>query len=85
LPLFEEDLNSVLDKVIQVYLDNTNIYKLAFIQNEISVSFRRFMQRLMRDCELPEKLFNPPMIIEGMFGKIDFDFKKFFGLGFLVS
>lgn len=85
LPLFEVNLTAHQDAAIQVYIDNTDFYKSMSVRDELQLSFRRFMKGLMKDCKLPEKLFNPLIICEKMLGTLGSDLRKYFGLGYIVA
>lgn len=84
LPFYKE-IETSHEEAIEVHLDQSDFQRSHLVQNELILTFRIFMQRLMRDCESSEKLFNPPIVFEALFGKFDFDFKKHFALGFILK
>ena len=69
---------------VNVFLDHTDLQKTTLIQNEIFVTFKKFTKRIMKDCGRSEKLFASPLNIEPVYGFMNFEMRKNFGIGFFL-
>ncbi|CRL04755.1 CLUMA_CG017815, isoform A [Clunio marinus] len=73
------------DGIIQVYLDNTNLQFVTFLQRKLYDAYHDFIGRIMEVCGKPEKMGHIPMMFETFHGALDDEFKNSIVPGFLVA
>jgi hypothetical protein len=70
---------------IEVQLDMTDLNTVTFIQRNIYNAYRRFIRRLMIDCDRSEKTWNLPLIFETFNGDLEDEFTNAISPGFLFA
>jgi hypothetical protein len=61
--------------IIQVFLDQTDIQKAAFIRRKLYEAYQKFTESLMVDCGKSKKAGNTPIVFEAAFGDLNFDLR----------
>jgi hypothetical protein len=70
---------------IRVYLDQTDFQKSLFIKRKLYEIFQSFSQNLMTKCGNLEAAGRLPITFEGLFGKMDFNFRGTLIPGFIFA
>lgn len=70
---------------IQVFLDNTDLQIVTFLQRNLFAAYHRFVESLMADCKKSTKAGSIPMVVETYHGNLDDEFKQTMVPGLLFA
>ncbi|XP_070493598.1 ABC transporter G family member 20-like [Chironomus tepperi] len=76
--------NASYSNQISVYLDHTSLQFSSYFQNKLWKTFEKFNKKLLRHCELDERLEDYPLRFETFYGELDDDHKIVMYPGFVA-
>lgn len=59
-----------------MFLDNTELQTVTFLQRNLFAAYHRFVESLMNDCLKSTKAGSVPMVVETFHGNLDDEFKQ---------
>lgn len=70
---------------IQVYMDNSDLQIVTFLQRNLYDAYHRFVESLMNDCKKSTKAGSIPMVFETYHGSLKDEMKNAMTPGFIIA
>lgn len=80
-----DELDYTDDGIIQIYLDNTDLQIVTFLQRKIYAAYHTFVEQLMTGCEKSQKAGSVPMTFDTFHGSLDDEMKHSIVPGLLIA
>lgn len=79
------DLDYSDDGRIQIFLDNSELQIVTFLQRNLVDVYHSFVESLMHDCKKSRKAGNIPIVVKTFHGRLEDDYKHSMVPGLLIA